>query len=173
MTDRKKSGKTGTKTARKPFDVKGWVAADPTAAPSRGQIFAMLMPSKGGLSTGSLRAAEAAERLASMNLACWTRKGLSQVNDAIRSSKDRREDGQKWLTGLLTTTATVVKTVEVPAEVTEAEVEALPQDQLVAALAAKAERLEAEVKRLREGKGRPEDIPAGMSFVEGHLRRRR
>ena len=139
------------------------------------------MPSKGGLNTGPLRAAEAAERLASMGLSCWTRKGLSQVNDAIRSSKDRREAGQVWLTGLLTTKE-VVKTVEVPeveevAEVTEAEVEEAtefrPQDDLIAALAAKAERLEAEVKRLREGKGRPEDIPAGMSFVEGHLRRRR
>ena len=169
------------KTARPAFDAAAWVNENPTAAPSKGQIFAMLMPSKGGLNTGSLRATEAAAKLEAMNLACWTRKGLSQVNDAIRSSKDRREAGQVWLTGLLTTKE-VVKTVEVPeveevAEVTEAEVEEAtefrPQDDLIAALAAKAERLEAEVKRLREGKGRPEDIPAGMSFVEGHLRRRR
>ena len=180
MTDRKKSGKTGTKTARKPFDAAAWVAKDPSAAPSRGQIFALLMPSKGGLNTGSLRATEAAERLAAMGLPCWTRKGLAQVNDAIRSDKGRREDGQKWLTGLLTTTATVVKTVEVPAEVeeaqeapTEVEEEFRPQDQLIAALASKTARLEAEITRLREGKGRPDEIPAGMVFVAGHLRRRR
>ena len=164
------------KTARPAFDAAAWVNENPTAAPSKGQIFALLMPSKGGLNTGPLRATEAAERLAAMGLPHWTRKGLAQVNDAIRSSKDRREAGQVWLTGLLTEKA-VVKTVEKATEVTEAEVEEAtefrPQDDLIAALAAKAERLEAEVKRLREGKGRPEDIPAGMSFVEGHLRRRR
>ena len=101
------------KTARPAFDAAAWVNENPTAAPSKGQIFAMLMPSKGGLNTGSLRATEAAAKLEAMNLACWTRKGLSQVNDAIRSSKDRREAGQVWLTGLLTTKE-VVKTVEVP-----------------------------------------------------------
>lgn len=163
-----------TKTAARKFNVQEWVAADPTAAPSRGQIFALLMPSKGGLNTGPLRATEAKEKLEAMGLKCWTRKGVTAMNDRIRAGKEGREAGQQWLTGLLTTKE-VVKTAEVPeveeaAEAPEVNTEA---DELIAQLAAKAARLEAEVVRLREGKGRPEAVPAGMVFVEGHLRRRR
>jgi len=166
-----------TKTARQNFDFKAWIEADPNAAPSRGQVFAFLMPSKGGLSTGDLRATEAKAQLEALDLPFWTRKGLAQMNDAIRASKERKEAGQAWLTGLLEVKETpakevFVKEAEIPEEA-PAVVEVLPQDQLIAALAAKNDRLEAEIARLREGVEAPKEVPPGMTFVKGHLRRKR
>lgn len=164
-----KNSKTKTaKTAltEKEQRLREWVNSDPTAAPSKGQVFAFLMPSKGGLNTGALRATEAAEKLEALGLPCWTRKGLAQMNDAIRADKARREAGQAWLTGLLAAKEAPSKGVEVPEE--EA-----PQEERLAALKAQVCRLEAENARLRAEGGKPDDIPPGMVFVNGHLRRKR
>jgi hypothetical protein len=146
--------------AKRNFDIAAWVNSDPDALPSKGQVFALLMPSKGGLSTGGLRATEAKEKLEAMGLNCWTRKGLNDINTAIRRNAERRAAGQAWLDGLLGAAEAPVS--EVPKA--EAPVKGSSDEVL---------RLRAEVARLREGGGAPEDIPEGMSFVRGHLRRAR
>jgi hypothetical protein len=146
--------------AKRNFDIAAWVAADPAVLPSKGQAFALLMPSKGGLNTGGLRATEAKGKLEAMGLNCWTRKGLNDINTAIRKNPDRRAAGQAWLDGLLG--------VEVPraAEVPKAKASAKGASEEVL-------RLRAELARVRAGGGAPETIPEGMSFVRGHLRRAR
>lgn len=170
-----RNSKTASKTAR----LRAWVESDPTAAPSKGQVFAFLMPSKGGLSTGGLRASAAAERLAGMGLPFWTREGLSRMNTVIRRDKTRKAAAQAWLTGLLVPKAAPVKAVEEPVEMAPEPVEmaALNVDSGVdvdvEALNERLARLEAENARLRAKGDKPEVIPDGMVFVQGHLRRKR
>ena len=92
--------------------------------------------------------------------------GLKGPGPEMRAKRARASARFRAAVAALKAKPTAGRVAEAPAEAGEGSVE-------MAALQSENARLKAENARLRAEGGKPEEIPDGMIFVAGHLRRKR